>query len=160
MIAVSNSSPLIHLSNINKFSLLNYFYEEVFIPKAVYDEVVVRGKGRPGTLKLNRISWLKVRAVEDTFAMNLLRNSLDPGEAEAIVLAKELKVDVLLIDELAARIIARSQGIEVMGTIGLLERAYLLGKIEDLRGIIDELRMKGFWVSERVYRELIGEDGS
>ncbi len=59
MIAVSNSSPLIHLSNINKFSLLNYFYEEVFIPKAVYDEVVVRGKRRPGTYSLGKIEDLK-----------------------------------------------------------------------------------------------------
>ena len=73
---------------------------------------------------------------------------LNLGEAEAIVLANEIKADMLLIDDIAARMIARGKGINIMGT---------LGKINDLKGVIDELHRKGFWMSERLYKELVGD---
>ena len=43
MITVSNSTPLIALSRINKFGLLREYFGEVYIPKEVYEEVVTRG---------------------------------------------------------------------------------------------------------------------
>ena len=43
MKVVSNSTPLIALSRINKFGLLKGYFGEVYIPKEVYEEVVTRG---------------------------------------------------------------------------------------------------------------------
>jgi len=40
MRAVVNSSPLIFLAKIGKLDLLNKLFDEVIIPKAVYEEVV------------------------------------------------------------------------------------------------------------------------
>lgn len=43
MIAVSNSTPIIALSKIEKLHLLKDYFKEIYIPEAVYEEVVIRG---------------------------------------------------------------------------------------------------------------------
>jgi len=43
MVAVSNSTPLIALSKIGKLGLLREYFEQIAIPQAVYDKVVVNG---------------------------------------------------------------------------------------------------------------------
>jgi len=60
--AVSNSSPLIHLSAIGRLHLLQRF-SLVFIPPAVWREVVDEGGNRPGTGEVRRAreeGWLPV----------------------------------------------------------------------------------------------------
>ena len=45
---VADSSCLISLSQIKQFELLKELFSEVYIPNAVYEEVVVKGKDEPG----------------------------------------------------------------------------------------------------------------
>ena len=45
MNVVSNASPLINLACIDKLDLLPQLYGELFIPEAVWNEVVVEGIG-------------------------------------------------------------------------------------------------------------------
>lgn len=61
-LAVSNSSPLIHLSMIGRTSLLRHF-SSVCIPPAVWREVVELGGGRPGATEIRdarESGWLQV----------------------------------------------------------------------------------------------------
>jgi len=44
MEAVSDATPLIHLSKISKISYLKKLFDKIFIPKEIYEEVVVKGK--------------------------------------------------------------------------------------------------------------------
>ena len=48
MKVVTNSTPLIALSKINRLELLREVYSTVYIPEEVYTEVVVNGVGKPG----------------------------------------------------------------------------------------------------------------
>ena len=41
---ISNSSPLIYLSKLNKLELLRKLFSKIIIPKQVYEEVVVKGR--------------------------------------------------------------------------------------------------------------------
>jgi predicted nucleic acid-binding protein len=61
-----------------------------------------------------------VQAVTNKLAVELLRERLDAGESEAIVLAMESKADLLLMDEARARRISEGRGIKLIGTLGLL----------------------------------------
>jgi len=60
MIAVSNSTPLIALARIQRLELLHDFFQEIYIPEEVYDEVVRRGKDLPGAAEVEASSFIKV----------------------------------------------------------------------------------------------------
>ena len=84
--------------------------------------------------------------VKDRLSVEILNKEIEIGEAEAIVLAKELKADFLILDEKIPRIIAKSLGINVVGTLALLFIAKKKGIIdENLDELIKELRIKGVY---------------
>jgi predicted nucleic acid-binding protein len=64
-----------------------------------------------------------VQPAQDTPAAQLLREELDAGESAAIILAKELGADLVLMDERAATRKARALGLPVIGTLGCCCRA-------------------------------------
>jgi uncharacterized protein len=78
--------------------------------------------------------------VRDRTPINLLLASLEKGEAKVLCLAKDLKVDLLLLDEEKARRSATLAGFEVMGTVGFLLLAKELELIKEVRFSSDELQ--------------------
>jgi len=100
MSAVSNAGPLIHLAKIGRLNLLKEIFEEIIVPRIVKAEVIDRGrqKGKPDAFIIGNADWIKV--VEDPPDANLLaeKAGIHCGEAAAILLARSLKVPVLLDD--------------------------------------------------------------
>ena len=74
---VSNSGPLIALATVSKLHLLKDLFGQIYIPPAVYDEVVVYGEGKPGARETGAAEWIKTVQVEDRLAVNLLRGEVD-----------------------------------------------------------------------------------
>ncbi len=70
-------------------------------------------------------------------------------------MAKEIKADLLILDNREPRIFAKHLGFKVIGTIGILILAYEKGFLEEPVEKILELREKGFYISERLLREII-----
>jgi len=70
-------------------------------------------------------AWMVIRSAAHVPSWNL-----DPGEAEAIALAKELGAWAVLLDDRDGRRIARQEGLRVAGTVGILERAAAAGLID------------------------------
>jgi len=159
---VADSSPLIALAKIEQFHLLRRLFERIVVPDAVWIEVVVRGEGKPASalvLSAHQEGWIQRQRARNVLAVTLLRANLGPGEAEAIVLAQEIKAMWVLLDDDLARAYATGIGLRVKGTVGVLLAAYQAGFLSDLRGTMDELRAKGFWLSERVYQRILAESG-
>ena len=77
MIVVSNSSPLIALAKIGKLHILRELFGEITIPKAVWDEVVVKGRGKPGAEEVEKAEWIKVMDVKDKLSVEVLRGESD-----------------------------------------------------------------------------------
>ncbi|KLU63588.1 hypothetical protein CEB3_c00430 [Peptococcaceae bacterium CEB3] len=151
---VSNSTPLIALSRINEFELLHVIFGSIIVPSAVYKEVVSEGTGRPGVKEVANASWIITREVQNLLAVSLLQIDLDPGEAEAVVLAKELGADYLLLDEKKARRVARNSEIEIMGTVGILGLAAKKGLISNLDDTFTKLGENGFRFTEDVRKKV------
>ena len=151
----SKFRPLIGLASIGKFQLLKDLFGEIVIPSAVYNEVVIQGKYQPGAKETREADWIKVVEVQDHLAVNLLRNELDQGESEALVLAKELGAVRILIDERLARRKARSVGLTVTGTLGVLLMAKEAGLIPAVRPLLDSLSETPFRMSENLYRRVL-----
>lgn len=160
--AVSNSSPLIHLSAIGRLNLLQQF-SSVCIPPAVWREVVDEGGSRPGTREVRKAreaGWLSVVEPGNAALVHLLEQDLHPGEAESIALALETRPDILLLDETEARRIAGLCTIPVTGIIGLLMQAKAEGKVASMREEMDRLRGEGgFWIHDALYRRILTVTG-
>lgn len=154
---ISNASPLIALSNIGQLELLKKLFQKISIPQAVYQEVVKEGKGRSGTVEVEKAikQWMEIVEVKNLDKVNTLRAILDYGEAEVIVLAQEIKADLLLLDNKEPRLFAKHLGFNVIGTVGVLILAYKKGFLKDPVEKIFELREKGFYISDRLLKEII-----
>jgi predicted nucleic acid-binding protein len=119
--------------------LLRELYAEVIVPAAVATEV-----SRHLAVELNAGLTALVDRIESDLGGR--------GEAEVIAIALELESAVVLIDERAARTYALSQGLRVLGTVGVVLHAKRRGLIERAPPLLDDLRARGFWLDDATYR--------
>lgn len=154
---VADSSCLIGLAYIKQFKLLKELLDSIYIPEAVYNEVVIKGKNEPGVKELEEAinnGWIKRKRVKNKASIEALSITLGRGESEVITLCKELDVDFALIDEKLARDTAELMNIKTMGVIGIIDLAIKKGFEVDKRKLVDQLRNKGFRVSDELYRKM------
>lgn len=64
MSIVSNASPLIDLAQIGQLELLHELYDEIYVPEAVWQEVVVAGAGLSGAELVANASWIKRHSIK------------------------------------------------------------------------------------------------
>jgi uncharacterized protein len=104
-VVVSDASVLISLGAIGQFHILQELYREIVVPEAVWKEVTHSASrpGAPEVIESQRRGWLKVLTVGNEILISSLKTSLGEGEAEAIALAREMKANLLLIDEMEGR---------------------------------------------------------
>lgn len=161
MIVVSNSSPLIALAQIDQLQLLQQLYNEIRIPTAVQREVAIPNSKYPDSVDIALLQWLRVEAVSNQMAISFLRERLDAGESEAIVLAIEQEADLLLIDEARGRRVAQAQGVPHIGTIGILILAKRQTLIPSVTMLLEQLIPFGFRMDAALFlqaKKLAGED--
>ncbi len=152
---VSNSTVLIYLAKIGKLSLLEKLFGEVTIPGEVFNEVVIRGteNQHPDAFLIETAieeGWIQVKEIE--VIRKLEEFGIDPGEAQAISLAKSLDVPILL-DQTHARIAAKALGLKPRGTIFVLLAALRkkLLTYKEYQNSLEELVKAGFRMSDEVY---------
>ncbi len=132
MIVVSNTSPISNLAAIGQLELLQQLYGNIIIPPAVYQELINSGDTDPATLAVQTLDWIQTQPVLDRVLLETLQTNLDPGEAEAITLAVEIKADRLIIDERRGRNEAMRLGLQVTGLLGIVLAAKQQGLIPSL----------------------------
>ena len=110
---VSDSTTIITLTNISRVDILSNLFDKIYIPEKVYEEIVQKEN-----VSLDDTFFIK-KVIKDKELCRLLEKSLDDGESEAIVLAKEMNLH-LLIDEKRGRKIASNMDVKIIGLIGLL----------------------------------------
>ena len=155
MTVVSNAGPLIALARIEKTEFLPQLYGDIVIPPAVREEVIGTDKERKGAETLASAEWLHTVPVSNQMGVTFLRERLDAGESEAIVLALELGADFLLIDEAPGRKRADARGIPLTGTLGVLLFAKEQRLIDTVAPVLDQLVHAGFRMGEDLYREIL-----
>ena len=148
LVVIADAGPIIALSIVGQLDVLGQLFGRVLVPEAVYGEVVVQGKGRPGSGELARAAWaerIKVSPPPDA----LLAEELGPGEAEAISLGVRLGADVVLMDERKGRRIATlAYHLRVKGTAGVLVLAKQRGHVPLVRPLLEAMRAGGYYIAE------------
>jgi len=140
--AVVDSACLIGLERIGRLDLLPALIDPLFVPPAVNREFGASP------------AWMKVQKASGVGMVAALKLVVDPGESEAIVLAYEKGLRIIL-DDRKAREVAQRLGIPVTGTVGLLLKAKQEGLIAAIRPLLDALDAHKFRIGNALRAEAL-----
>jgi predicted nucleic acid-binding protein len=148
---ISNSSPLIALTQIGRLEILHTLHPHVLVPPTVAREVAPTIPELPG--------WLLVQPLAHPRQPRTVSGSIGPGEHEVISLGLELGSERLILDEQPARRLATSLGLRVIGTVGLLLAAKDRGFLIRIKPELDRLLAVRFFMDQELYDRVIGQAG-
>lgn len=158
-VAISNTGPLISVFQSDSFELLTDIFAEVRISAVCRAELIRHGWANEIQAAGSKLVIVQLSTEEEQTAQSIAHqiaqhpDTNDPvaenhlGEAQVIVVAqrKEHQDDLLLLDELAARAIARQHGVKLSGFPGVLLLAVQDGLIsaEELKARLETCRSQG-----------------
>jgi uncharacterized protein len=159
---VSNSTPLLYLAKLGDLSFLPGLFGPITVPQAVWRELVIDGRGKPGATQVEsaRGDWLTVATPSHYDQVtDLAEGGLEIGEAEAIILAAELGEGVIFMDDERGVLESRARGFEVVRTPAVYFAAKRRGWIDRVQPKLDRLRDSGFRLRAAHYQMILGEAG-
>jgi len=106
----------------------------------------VLGRGREAA------EWIEVKAVQNPAGLYSAQRKygLGPGEMSTILLAKELGANPVQLDDYRARKLAKAEGLEILGSVGLLETFYLRHYLTDLGSVFRQLLTHNVYIDQRL----------
>lgn len=141
-LVIADSGPIFSLATINKLQLLDFLFDDVKIPQAVWKEITLN----------NSVPYYDIiikyfeNKIEKIKSFNELSFLMDYGESESVILYREQNADFLLIDDKKARRIAENLKINCIGILGLLIIAKEKKLVQELKPIFQE-----FLINKRYY---------
>ncbi|MGH9742864.1 MAG: DUF3368 domain-containing protein [Candidatus Acidiferrum sp.] len=153
---VSDTGPLNYLILIESDSVLPRLFSSVLIPGAVRQEF--SHQSAPAAVRTwiaRPPSWLNIAAPNSPLTPE--PSHLDVGEREVIALALERAEMLLLLDDRRAATEARNRGLQVIGTLAVLDRAAIRGWIS-LPEMFKRLRNTSFRAPLRLMARMLEED--
>lgn len=158
MLVVSNTSPILNLAIVSQLDLMRQQFSQIQIPPAVLGELKP-DEERPGSLAIRdaiAAGWIQVQPTSNKALVQLLKQTLDGGEAEAISLALELQAEWILLDERDGRKKAKALGLQVTGVLGILLRAKESGELSSLQPVIQDLTANaGFRIAPELLAKVL-----
>jgi predicted nucleic acid-binding protein len=156
MLVIADTSPLHYLVLIEHTAILPTLFEHVLIPPAVAEELQRSRTPAPVRAWMASLpDWLEIRAPHPSLVPTALR--LGAGEREALSLARDLHANLVLLDDLEARVEAERQGLTVMGTLRVLELAAERGLL-DLPTAITQLAATSFHLPPQLVQDMLARD--
>jgi len=147
MILIADSSALVALSVCDSLILLERLFKEVIVPEAVFLEVIKSDK--PEARMLKEFLRKKVRKV-DMRTFIYLDGNADAGETEAMLLYKQEQADKLLIDDKRGKKIAKINGINTIGSLGILLSAKQAGLLTEIKPKLEAIKSSRIYLSQSV----------
>jgi len=153
---VADSTILITLINIDEFEVLELFIKSIIITDEVYQEVSKRVYAKNFIDKKIESGFIMIENYHDKQLFSEINTILDIGESASITLALEKNLP-LIIDEKKGRRFAKSQGVVVVGLVGILSFLYLEKKVskEKSLNIIDKLNSSNFHISKKLLKMIL-----
>lgn len=150
-LVIADAGPIFSLALVNQLHILTEIFADVRISEAVWSEITL-DKTTPIYDSIYQFFYEHVSGIQ---SFNDLTFIMDFGEAESVILYKELNADFLLIDDKKARRIAESLGVNCIGTLGLLSLAKDKGFITALRPIFQKFQSNGRYYSVELLNALL-----
>ena len=158
MLVIADTTPLRYLVTLGQDGLLPVLFGQIIIPPAVADEL--RHPKAPAAAR----AWiaapppgLQIRPTSLQQDAALLRR--DTGEREALLLAQELRADLVLADDREARAEAARRALNAMGTLRVLELAAERNLV-DLPSVLTQLQDARFYMTPEMVEALLAHDAA
>jgi len=143
MIVVADTSLFVVLDSIEHVDVLATVFPEVIIPPQVQAELTSPKRSEAVRAFMAATpAWLRVVSPTSIEAIE----GLHAVESAAISLAQELRADRVVIDDGFGRRAAAERGLQVIGTIGVLEAAAERALV-DLSDAFERMKKTDFWVT-------------
>ena len=148
---VIDSSCLIHLWKLDLIGKLTISFNRIYIPVYVQDECGRKGKVKRQLKSLikNLHPFVQICTIESPYDAQLLydkklnvKATIDRGEAEVIIQAREREISTVLIEDHKGKKMAEQHTLKVQGILdilGLLKRNKI---IDEIRPLIELLSKK------------------
>ena len=156
-IIISDTTALIILAKSNHLDLLTNFIDKVYIPKAVKQEIAY--KNDIVKVLIEHSNFIETKEVKSQEILSDIQaTNLDVGETEAIALALELGLR-LIIDEKMGRKIATQKGVRIIGLLGILEANYKMGFISymELLYILEDFKRVDYRLSPKLEKMFLDD---
>ncbi|MFH0727011.1 MAG: DUF3368 domain-containing protein [Pseudomonadota bacterium] len=151
-VIIINTTPLLALTAATgNLDVLRALYTRVVVPYEVAEEIKAGGKDAFGLDVFERASWLEIKP-DPVILQPYLQNSLDRGEASVIQTALQEGLQLVCIDEIVGRRMARLSGLDLTGSIGVLLKARAMGYPLSIPDALDRMHASGIWLSQSVIR--------
>lgn len=158
-----NTSPIIGLMSIGHLGLLRELFDEIVLPEAVYRELcagsAVHQKEIDEIKDWVSKGYFKIYKIKNADMVKSMYGKLHFGELEVIIAAKELDLQLAIIDEKAARKMAAEFLVDTIGILGILLLAKRKGLISYVKSDVDKLRMNGYRISDGLYYQILNIAG-
>lgn len=154
---VCNTGPIIALGKLDYLSLLDRVgFDRVVIPPAVRKELLAKMGPETDAIEQALGGILQVREPAGfDHAVEEATGELDQGERQVVLLGASLgSAALLLLDDQVGRRAARTIGLRVLGTAGLLLLAKREGHVDAIVPLLERLRASGYWLSDILLAEV------
>jgi predicted nucleic acid-binding protein len=156
--AVADTSFLIALQWLELLETLGQVHTRVLVPERVWDEFA-EGASEAELAAAARIGVIQRTQVSNATLAAAIGTAAEGGEAEVIALALESGISLVLMDDYRGRKVAQRLGLKTRGILGHLLLLKRLGSIEAVRGYLEKLKERGFFLSEQIIREVLSLAG-
>jgi predicted nucleic acid-binding protein len=143
---ISDTACLILFDKIGKLNVLKDLFQTVTITSKIAEE-----------FKKETPNWIIIQDPKNISNINAFSEILDPGEASAIALSREIKDCLLILDDLKARQLADELKLKYTGSIGILILAKRKGLIVDIDEVISKIQTTNFRISNAIIDKLKSE---
>ena len=151
---IGDTTALIILSKTSNLQLLTNFVDLVYVPNAVMEEIEYKDDRVKNIIQ--KSEFIQTKSLSREIPDDILNSNLDRGEIEAMSLALEAGLS-LVIDEKAGRKFAAGIGINIIGLLGILRANLIRGYISytELLYILDEFKSVDFRLSRKLEKDFL-----
>jgi predicted nucleic acid-binding protein len=164
-VVIADAGPLIALARIEALHLLNTLFGRVCITTTVRDEILPAISAFAEADLLARPlaeGWIDAVEVPQS-DFRPLNPGVDAGEASSIQMACSWReagdAVLLLMDDLAGRLEAKTHGLALIGTAAVIGLAKTEGLVPEARPLLQRLVESGYFIGPAIVSAVLGEVG-
>ena len=148
MIVVSDSTTLIILSDLGRLVYLKNIFKHILIPPKVYEEINFKKE-------FSLPEYMEIIHPKESEQLQELKMLLDDGESEAIALALEKGLP-LVIDEKKGRRIAKNLSLDIIGLLGIIYLNIKKGfiNVDEAKKFLDKAQVNNYRISHKLIKEM------